>query len=191
MKQSRRLGPAHVVGVAVTAGLICLIAWLIAGEKADGPSKDRDQSTSHEEAAPASESSPVPDPMESAVPVDRVMALEPAVNRFVKTFYYRDASLSESDLRQQLTPLVTASFLKKYPPNLSTESDEWVRQNDGVIEATAKIVAGDAGIMSTRALVSVDVTRIGKANGRIEPPFTLRVQLEMIWQDGWKVTDFG
>ena len=124
------------------------------------------------------------------MPPERLDAIQSAVDKFVAVYYHRDAALTENDFRDAVSPLVTRSFLERYPPELSTESDQWVRDNDGGIDATATIAAGDAGATASRTVVTINVTVTGEAGGKKEDPYEFSVQLDMIWQDGWKVTAF-
>ncbi|GEM_PF-1923925 len=180
-----RIRVTDVVLTLVVAGIAAVVIWLLVTSGSDDdptPSAPKPSPTSVQTSPPVTQ-----DDLS-----ERYGKIGPLVDQFVQTYYYRDASSTQEKLARRLTnqknPLVTDAFLQSFLPSFSTESDEWVRQNNGVITATVYIPPTDVGIDMEHVALVTEVTVEGEANGTKERPYTMTVVLDLKWQGGrWLV----
>jgi hypothetical protein len=185
MKYRRTIRVTDVALALLVAGIVAIVVWLLVTSGSDDnptPGTPKPSPTSVQTSPQVTQ-----DDLS-----ERYGKIGPLVDQFVQTYYYRDASSSQQKLVRQLSnqknPLVTDVFLQTYLPSFSTESDEWVRQNNGVITATAYIPPTDVGIDMEHVTLAIEVTVEGEASGTKQPPYTMTVVLDLKWQDGrWLV----
>lgn len=192
MNGGRRLPVAHIIGALTLLMILSGLAWLLGTGEPGSENESRRESESIG-ASPRPANKPEAEATHSIEPVTpaKLKDLGRTAEQFISALYDRDPSLTVGQLQRRLKPFVTDDYLQRYPLTLSTESDEWVRESRGSITAQADVQAYDDSINESEVLVQADVSVQGKADGESEPVYSFRVQLRMIWDDGWKVDSFG
>lgn len=194
MKGSRRIPAVHIAGMLTLLAIVSLAVWVVSDGRSperNVSDRDTDRSKTVQSAPPRHAENPPVEAAPSVPPVsaEKVEGLGRIAKRFVSAQYDRDPRLTVEQLRDRLSSVVTDGYLLRYPPTLSTESDEWVKRERGTIVARSVVEAPDGMISETEALVYADVIVQGEAKDETLPPYSFTIRLRMVWERGWKVDD--